>query len=92
MPQFAVVTRSFRVVSELDPERKSAVQINLGGSPDRGPRNCLFESPKVYLVYAQSSEQAMRRVKRFAEKKALQLIIHRAIEVSGTLVLWPSLP
>jgi hypothetical protein len=91
VPQFAVVTRSFRIVSDLDPERKSAVQINLG-SPDRGPRNCLFESPKVYLVHAQSSEQAMRRVKRFAEKKAMQLIIHRAIEVSGTLVFWPSLP
>lgn len=81
MPQFAVITRSFRV---LTPSEHDA-DVRMSSGPRRNPRNCVFDKPKAFLVTASDADAAMSLVKRCATSKGIELIVHRAVEVSETL-------
>lgn len=85
MQQFAVFTTPFRVVTpseaKTDPQR--GVPVNLG--PHREPKTCVLEKPKAYLVSALDADSAMYLVERFAANKGIELIVHRAVEVGGTI-------
>lgn len=83
MPQFAVITRSFRVLTPPEATAASApIRSSLGR---RDMRRCIFDEPKAYLVDAVDSAAAMNLVKSFAASEGIELMVHRAIEVWGTL-------
>lgn len=48
-------------------------------------RRCIFDEPKAYLVDAVDGDAAMNLVKSFAASESIELIVHRAVEVWGTL-------
>lgn len=83
MPQFAVITRSFRILSPTEVTPASApVRLNFGR---HDTRRCVFDEPKAYLVAAVDAAAAMNLVKSFAASENIALMVHRAIEVWGTL-------
>ena len=59
----------------------------MGFGPHRGSGRCVFDQPKAYLVTACDADAAMSLVKRFAISQGIELIVHRAVEVSETLLL-----
>jgi hypothetical protein len=48
-------------------------------------RRCVFDEQKAYLVAAVDASAAMNLVKSFAASEGIELMVHRAIEVWGTL-------
>lgn len=86
MPQFAVITRPFRVLAtNEDKGAAKTVQMSLGTNRKR--TNCVFEKPKAYLVSAVDAGAAITIVQRIAMSTGIDLIVHRAIEVCGTIRL-----
>ncbi len=83
MPEFAVIARPYR---RLSPQEQavgaSATRINVGR---RKMIDCICEKPKAYLISAADAEGAMNLVQRLAAGAGMELIVHRAIEVSRAL-------
>lgn len=48
-------------------------------------RRCVFDEPKAYIVVAAGPVAAMNLVKSFAASEGIELMVHRAVEVWGTL-------
>lgn len=83
MPQFAVITRSFRRLAPSEPEADvPAIRMNF---ERRQTTRCIFEKPKAYLIDAADANAAMSLVQRFAASAGIELIVHRAVEVCEVL-------
>jgi hypothetical protein len=83
VPQFAVITRSFRVLTPAEAMPASApIRLNFGR---HDTRRCVFDEPKAYLVAAADAVAAVNLVKSFAASENIPIMVHRAIEVWGTL-------
>lgn len=84
MPQFAVITRSFRRLAASEPEGDvPVVRMNLDRR--RQSARCVFEKPKAYLISAADADAAMSLVQRFANSEGIEIIVHRAVEVCHAL-------
>ena len=83
MPQFAVITRSFRRLAPL--EAADGVPVVRMNFERRKTTRCVFEKPKAYLIGAADADAAMSLVKRFAASAGIELIVHRAVEVCQAL-------
>jgi hypothetical protein len=92
MPQFAVITRTFRVLDPIEIKSDLKLTTRLKKKETRDPfADRVYDVAKAYLVEAPSARAAMRRVERLAQERNIELIIHRAIEVAETLGPGPGL-
>jgi hypothetical protein len=86
MPQFAVIARSYRPTNtserSLDLETNPPPRLRLR---KHGDGECIFETPKAYLVEAETAQAAMRRIEAFAAQREIQMMVHRAVEVAENL-------
>jgi hypothetical protein len=76
LPQFAVIARSFRVLSRSG----SVPTVALKVGRNRKPSRCVLDKPKAYLVSAVDADAAMSVVRRYAASKGIDVIVHRAVE------------
>jgi hypothetical protein len=86
MPQFAVITRSFRpsTSSERALDLEIALPVRLRPR-HREPSEYIVGPARAYLIEADDARAAMRRVENLAAERGEQLMIHRAVEVAETL-------
>jgi hypothetical protein len=84
MPQFAVITRSFRRLAASEHAGDVAV-IRMNLDRRHQSARCIFEKPKAYLISAADADAAMSLVQRFANSIGLDLIVHRAVEVCDSI-------
>jgi len=83
VPQFAVITRPFRILTPSEATEASApIRTNFGRNDTR---RCVFDEQKAYIVTAVDAGAAINLVKSFAASEGIPLIVHRAVEVWGTL-------
>ncbi|HXU48798.1 MAG TPA: hypothetical protein VN727_07105 [Candidatus Binatia bacterium] len=91
MPQFAVITRSFRRLAASEPAGDfPAIRMNLEQRSQSV--RCVFEKPQAYLISAADAGAAMSLVQRFASSVGIELIVHRAVEVCCALPCADELP
>jgi hypothetical protein len=86
MPQFAVIARSYRPSTTSD----RSVDLEMDQPPKLRPRyrktiEYIFETPKAYLVEADTAQSAMARVENLAVQRGTRMMVHRALEVAETL-------
>jgi hypothetical protein len=92
MPQFAVITRTFRILNPIEIKSDLKLTRRLNKNETREPfADRVYDAAKAYLVEAPSAYAAMRRVERMARERNIELIIHRAIEVAEALAPGPGL-